>query len=85
MVCNLHYRFKAINAKEFGKTLKHCSHFHGDYFSESWGVKERDYAVTTFADGKWYAVSPKSVIVQMTEMAIIEKVDVKIKQSSKRK
>ncbi len=68
-----------------GEPLTYQNWLPNDYFSESWGVKERDYAVTTFADGKWYAVSPKSVIVKMTEMAIIEKADVKIKQSSKRK
>ena len=27
----------------------------------------------TFMDGKWYAVSPKSVLVRMTAMAILEK------------
>ncbi len=56
-----------------------------DYFSESFDVNERNYAVMTFIDGKWYAVSPKSVIAQMTGMAIIEKADVKIKQSAKKK
>lgn len=54
-----------------------------DYFSETWDSNERDYVVTTVVDGKWYAVSPKSVIVKMTEMSIIEKTDMKIKQSSK--
>ena len=44
-----------------------------DYFSETWDVNERNYVVKTFINGKWYAVSPKSVIVGMTEMAIIEK------------
>ena len=29
-----------------------------DFFSESADANERDYAVTTFTDGKWYAVSP---------------------------
>ena len=34
---------------------------------------EREHAIMTFTDGKWYAVSPKSVLVRMTEMAILEK------------
>ncbi|MCY3739688.1 MAG: hypothetical protein OXH00_01570 [Candidatus Poribacteria bacterium] len=37
---------------------------------------ERDYAVPTFTDGKWYAVSPKSVLLRMTAMTILEKTDV---------
>lgn len=36
-------------------------------------TNERDYVVTTFADGKWYAVSPHSVLLRMTAMAILEK------------
>lgn len=44
-----------------------------DFFSEASDADERDYAVTTFTDGKWYAVSPKSVLVRMTTMAILEK------------
>ena len=36
---------------------------------------ERDYVVTTFADGKWYAVSPHSVLLRMTAMALLEKAD----------
>lgn len=44
-----------------------------DYFSEAPDKNEREYAIITFADGKWYAVHPKSVMVKMTEMAIIEK------------
>ncbi|MYF98404.1 hypothetical protein F4212_04620, partial [Candidatus Poribacteria bacterium] len=54
-----------------------------DYFSETWNADERNFAVTTFEDGKWYAVNPKSVIVYMTEMAIIEKADLKINISKK--
>lgn len=48
-----------------------------DFFPESSDTKEsadeRDYVVTTFADGKWYAVSPHSVLLRMTAMAILEK------------
>ena len=47
-----------------------------DFFSESPDAGERDYAVTTFTDGKWYAVSPNSLILRMTAMAILEKPDV---------
>ena len=46
-----------------------------DFFSESADANERDYAVTTFTDGKWYAVSPKSILLRMTAMAILEKAD----------
>ena len=47
-----------------------------DFFSESSDASERDYAVTTFTDGKWYAVSPNSIFLRMTAMAILEKADV---------
>ncbi len=50
-----------------------------DFFAEPSDVKEnpdeRDYVVTTFADGKWYAVSPHSGLLRMTAMALLEKVD----------
>ena len=50
-----------------------------DFFPQPSDVKEsndeRDYVVTTFADGKWYAVSPHSVLLRMTAMALLEKVD----------
>ena len=46
-----------------------------DFFSESADANERDYAVTTFTDGKWYAVSPNSILLRMTAMAILEKVE----------
>lgn len=68
-----------------GEPLTYKNWLSNDYFSESFDANERDYAVITFINGKWYAVSPKSVIVQMTEMAIIEKADVKIKQPAKKK
>lgn len=54
-----------------------------DYFTETWDADERDIVVTSFVDGKWYAVSPNSVIVSMTKMAIIEKADLKINISKK--
>ncbi len=44
-----------------------------DFFSEASDVGGRDYAVMTFFDGKWYAVNPGSVILHMTEMALLEK------------
>lgn len=43
------------------------------FFSETLDVGERDYAVMTFVDGKWYAVAPDGVIWGMTQMAILEK------------
>ena len=68
-----------------GEPLTYQNWLPNDYFSESSDVNERNYAVTTFANGKWSAVSSKSVIVKMTKMAIIEKADVEIKQSRKKK
>ncbi len=44
-----------------------------DFFSEVSDADERDYAVTTFTDGKWYAVGSKSILLRMTAMAILEK------------
>lgn len=44
-----------------------------DFFSEASDVGKRYYAVMTFFDGKWYAVNPDSVILHMTEMALLEK------------
>lgn len=43
------------------------------FFPETLDVDERDYAVMTFVDGKWYAVVPDGVIWSMTQMAILEK------------
>ena len=43
------------------------------FFSETVDVGERDYAVMTFVDGKWYAVGSDGVIWGMTQMAILEK------------
>ena len=51
-----------------------------DFFSESTDADERDYAVTTFTDGKWYAVSPESMLLRLTAMAILEKADMLDKQ-----
>ena len=46
-----------------------------DFFSESTDADEKDYVITTFTDGKWYAVSPNSLLLRMTAMAILEKAD----------
>ncbi len=64
-----------------GEAITYKNWLSNDYFSETWDANERKHVVTTFVDGKWYAVSPKSVIVKMTEFAIIEKGDIKIKTS----
>ena len=39
----------------------------------SYDAGERGYVITTLADGKWYAVSPDSLLLRMTAMAILEK------------
>ena len=59
-----------------GEPLTYENWLPDDFFSESSGADERDYAVTTFAGGKWYAVNPHSVLLRMTAMAILEKADV---------
>ena len=47
-----------------------------DYiFAESLDVSKRIYAVMTFTAGQWYAVGPDSLVWRMTEMAILEKVE----------
>ena len=61
-----------------GEPITYENWLPNDYISESFENDERDYVVLTFIEGKWYAVSPKSVIADMTKMAIIEKEDVKI-------
>ena len=56
------------------------------FFAESSDAKEsadeRDYVVTTFADGKWYAVSFHGVLLRMTAMAILEKPDISGQRSA---
>ena len=64
-----------------GEAITYKNWLPNDYFSETWDANERKHVVATFVDGKWYAVSPKSVIVKMTEFAIIEKTDIKIRTS----
>ena len=56
-----------------GDAITYANWLPNDFFSESLDANERDYVVMTLPDGKWYAVSPDSVILQMTEMAILEK------------
>ena len=56
-----------------GEPITYANWLPNEFFSESLDASERDYAVMTLSDGKWYAVSPDSVIWRMTEMAIIEK------------
>ena len=58
-----------------GESVTYENWLPDDFFSESVDAGERDYAVTTFTDGKWYAVSPNSLILRMTAMAILEKAD----------
>ena len=59
-----------------GNPITYANWLPNDFFSESLDASERDYVVMTLPDGKWYAVSPDSVIWRMTEMAILEKADV---------
>ena len=63
-----------------GEPLTYQNWLPDDFFPELSNAKESadesDYVVTTFADGKWSAVSPHSVLLRMTAMAILEKTDV---------
>lgn len=59
-----------------GDPITYANWLPNDFFSESLDASERDYVVMTLPDGKWYAVSPDSVIWRMTEMAILEKTDI---------
>lgn len=60
-----------------GDPLTYANWLPDDFFPEPSDVKEssdeRDYVVTTLADGKWYAVSAHSLLLRMTAMAILEK------------
>ena len=59
-----------------GDPITYANWLPNEFFSESLEANKRDYAVMTLSDGKWYAVSPDSVIWGMTEMAILEKANV---------
>ena len=58
-----------------GDPITYANWASNDFFFESLDASERDYVVMTLPDGRWYAVSPDSVIWRMTEMAILEKAD----------
>ncbi len=59
-----------------GDPIAYANWVTNDFFAESLDASERDYVVMTLPNGKWYAVSPDSVIWRMTEMAILEKTDI---------
>ena len=59
-----------------GDPITYANWLPNEFFSESLDASKRDYVVMTLPDGKWYAVSPDSVIWGMTEMAILEKANV---------
>ena len=59
-----------------GDSITYANWLPNDFFSEVLDNSKRDYVVMTLSDGKWYAVSPDSVIWRVTEMAILEKADV---------
>ncbi len=58
-----------------GDPITYANWLPNEFFSEASDTNERDYVVMTLSNGKWYAVSPDSVIWRMTEMAILEKAD----------
>ncbi|MDE0469806.1 MAG: lectin-like protein [Candidatus Poribacteria bacterium] len=58
-----------------GDPITYANWLPNEFFSESLDADERDYVVMTLSGGKWYPVSPDSVIWDMTEMAILEKAD----------
>ena len=59
-----------------GDPITYANWLPNEFFSESLDASKRDYVVMTLPDGKWYPVSPDSVIWDMTEMAILEKANV---------
>lgn len=59
-----------------GDPITYANWLPNDFFSESLNANDRDYVVMTLTNGKWYPVSPDSVIWRMTEMAILEKADI---------
>ena len=59
-----------------GEPITYANWLPDYFFSESLDVSKRIYAVMTFTAGQWYAVGPDSLVWRMTEMAILEKVDV---------
>ena len=61
---------------ENGEPITYANWLPDYIFAESLDVSRRVYAVMTFTDGQWYAVGPDSLLWRMTEMAILEKVDV---------
>ena len=71
----------AKRAKEWwqwdnGDPITYANWLPNEFFSEALDASKRDYVVMTLPDGKWYPVSPDSVIWDMTEMAILEKANV---------
>lgn len=70
---------------ESGEPITYANWLPDYIFRESLDVSERNYAVMTFTDGKWYAVGPDSLVWRMTEMAILEKADVFDGSSTKEK
>ncbi len=71
----------AKRAKEWwqwdnGDSITYANWLPNEFFSEALDASKRDYVVMTLPDGKWYPVSPDSVIWGMTEMAILEKANV---------
>ena len=71
-----------------GEPLTYENWLPDDFFAESSDATEsddaRDYVVTTFADGKWYAVSSDSLLLRMTAMAILEKTDISDNSSTEK-
>ena len=59
-----------------GDPITYANWLPNEFFSETLDASKRDYVVMTLPDGKWYPVSPDSVIWDMTEMAILEKANV---------
>ena len=58
-----------------GDSITYANWLPNEFFSESLDASKRDYVVMTLPNGKWYPVSPDSVIWDMTEMAILERAD----------
>ena len=59
-----------------GEPITYHNWLPDDYFDEDLAETDRQTAVMTFAEGKWYAVGSDSIMLRLTRAAILEKLEV---------
>lgn len=59
-----------------GEPITYHNWLPDDYFDEDIAATDRQTAVMTFAEGKWYAVGSDSIILRLTRATILEKFEV---------